>query len=137
DVSYRYDRNGDVVEAFVDGVAVDEGWLPALRFIETEIDGDVVFVSRGQYRFPIPPRLTPPDDAGRAGSTTAPMPGSILRVLVDVGDAVVAGQPMLAMEAMKMEHQIVSPVAGDVAEVFVKAGQQVDSGQPLVRIETS
>ncbi len=137
EVSYCYDRKGAVVEALVDGVAVDDGWLPALRFIETELDGDVVFVSRGQYRFQIPPRFTPPDDAGRAGSTTAPMPGSILRVLVDIGDAVVAGQPILAMEAMKMEHQIVSPVTGEVAEVFVKAGQQVDSGQALVRIETS
>jgi biotin carboxyl carrier protein len=65
------------------------------------------------------------------------MPGSILRVLVGVGDEVVAGQELLAMEAMKMEHHVVSPVAGLVAEVFVTTGQQVDSGQPLVRIETS
>ncbi len=62
-------------------------WLPALRFIDTEIDGDVVFVSRGQYRFPVPPRFTSPDEAGRAGSTIAPMPGSILRIVVAVGDA--------------------------------------------------
>ena len=137
DVRYRYDRNGAVAEASVDGVAISEGWLPALRFIETEVNGDVVFVSRGQYRFPVPPRYAPPDDAGRAGSTVAPMPGSILRVIVGVGDLVVAGQPLLAMEAMKMEHQIVSPVAGTVVEVFVEAGQQVDSGQPLVRIEAS
>jgi propionyl-CoA carboxylase alpha chain len=108
-----------------------------LRFIETEIDGDVVFVSRGQYRFAVPRRYAPPDDAGRAGSTVAPMPGSILRVIVGVGDLVVAGQPLLAMEAMKMEHQVVSPVAGTVVEIFVEAGQQVDSGQPLVRIEAS
>jgi acetyl/propionyl-CoA carboxylase alpha subunit len=137
DVHYRYDRSGAVAEASVDGVAISEGWLPALKFIETEIAGDVVFVSRGQYRFPVPPRYAPPDDAGRAGSTVAPMPGSILRVIVGVGDPVVAGQPLLAMEAMKMEHQVVSPVAGTVVEVFVEAGQQVDSGQPLVRIEAS
>ncbi|MEY2525048.1 MAG: propionyl-CoA carboxylase alpha chain [Ilumatobacteraceae bacterium] len=137
DVRYRYGRGGAVAEATVDGVAIEDGWLPALKFIETEIDGDVVFVSRGQYRFAVPSRYAPPDDAGRAGSTVAPMPGSILRVIVEVGDVVVAGQPMLAMEAMKMEHQVVSPVAGTVAEVFVKAGQQVDSGQPLVRIESS
>jgi propionyl-CoA carboxylase alpha chain len=136
DVRYRYDRGGSVAEATVDGVAIGNGWLPALNFIETEIDGEVVFVSGGQYRFPVSPRYAPPDDAGRAGSTVAPMPGSILRVVVDVGDVVVAGQPMLAMEAMKMEHQVVSPVAGTVAEVFVRAGQQVDSGQPLVRIES-
>jgi propionyl-CoA carboxylase alpha chain len=136
-VRYRYGRAGSVVEAFVDDDPVTDGWLPALNFIETEIDGDVVFVSRGQYRFHVPPRYAPPDDAGRAGSTIAPMPGSILRVAVNVGDVVVAGQPLLAMEAMKMEHQVVSPVAGTVAEVFVVAGQQVDSGQPLVRIESS
>ncbi|MDP9462984.1 MAG: ATP-grasp domain-containing protein, partial [Actinomycetota bacterium] len=46
DVRYRYGRTGAVVEALVDGVAVGEGWLPALSFIETEIDGDVVFASR-------------------------------------------------------------------------------------------
>ncbi len=134
-VHYRYERDGTVAEASVDGAPVSDGWLPALHFIETEIVDDVVFVSRGQYRFTIPLRYQPPDDAGRAGSTVAPMPGSILRVLVAVGDLVTAGQPLLAMEAMKMEHQVVSPTAGAVAEVFVTAGQQVDSGQPLVRIE--
>ncbi len=137
DVHYTYDRAGAIDEASVDGVAIVAGWLPALNFIETEIDGDVVFVSRGQYRFVVPPRYAPPDDAGRAGSTVAPMPGSILRIIVSVGDAVVAGQALLAMEAMKMEHQVVSPSAGTVVEVFVTAGQQVDSGQPLVMIESS
>src|SRR4051794_30387886 len=137
DVRYRSDRNGAVTEATVDGVAIGDDWLPSLGFIETEVDGDVVFVSRGQYRFAIPPRFPPPDDAGRAGSTVAPMPGSILRVAVEVGEVVVAGQPLLAMEAMKMEHQVVSPVDGVVAEVLVEAGQQVDSGQTLVRIESS
>ncbi len=135
DVRYAHDRTGAIVKASVDGAALTQEWLPALTFIETEIDGDVVFVSRGLHRFAVPPRYAPPDDAGRAGSTIAPMPGSILRVMVSVGDAVVAGQALLAMEAMKMEHQVVSPAAGVVAEVFVTAGQQVDSGQVLVRIE--
>ena len=137
DVRYRHDRNGAVVEAFVDGAAVGPESLRTLGLIDTEIVGDVVFVARGQYRFAVPPRYAPPDDAGRAGSTVAPMPGSILRLLVGVGDTVVAGQPLLAMEAMKMEHQVVSPVAGTVVEVFVEAGQQVESGQPLVRIEST
>ena len=128
---------GSAVEVSVDGEAITDEWLTALEFIETEIDGDVVFVSRGQHRFVVPPRYAPPDDAGRAGSTVAPMPGSILRVVVDVGDVVEAGQALLTMEAMKMEHQVVSPTGGTVAEVFVRAGQQVDSGQPLVRIESA
>ncbi len=137
DVRYAHDRTGTIVEASVDGAALTDEWLRALMFIETEIDGDVVFVSRGLHRFAVPPRYAPPDDAGRAGSTVAPMPGSILRVMVSVGDAVVAGQALLAMEAMKMEHQVVSPAAGVVAEVFVTAGQQVDSGHVLVRIEST
>ncbi len=137
DVRYVHDRAGAIVEASVDGAALTDEWLRALMFIETEIDGDVVFVSRGLHRFAVPPRYAPPDDAGRAGSTVAPMPGSILRVMVSVGDAVVAGQALLAMEAMKMEHQVVSPAAGVVAEVFVTAGQQVDSGHVLVRIEST
>jgi propionyl-CoA carboxylase alpha chain len=121
----------------VDDVAVTDARLPTLALIDTEIVGDVVFVARGLYRFQVPPRYASPDDAGRAGSTVAPMPGSILRVDVSVGDVVVAGQPLLAMEAMKMEHQVVSPLDGTVAEVFVRAGQQVDSGQPLVRIDST
>jgi acetyl/propionyl-CoA carboxylase alpha subunit len=137
DVRYRFGRNGSVAEVLVDEVTITDAWLPALNFIETEIDGDVVFVSRGQYRFSVAPRYTPPDEAGRAGSTVAPMPGSILRVFVGAGDEVVAGQELLAMEAMKMEHHVVSPAAGLVVDVFVTAGQQVDSGQPLVRIESS
>jgi propionyl-CoA carboxylase alpha chain len=137
EVGYRYDRAGRIAEVQVDQVAVSDAGLRALNLIDTEIVGDVVFVARGLHRFQIPPRYASPDDAGWAGSTFAPMPGSILRVDVGVGDVVVAGQPLLSMEAMKMEHQVVSPAAGTVAEVFVRAGQQVDSGQPLVRIDST
>ena len=84
----------------------------------------------------VPPRFVDPDEAGRAGSLVAPMPGAVLRVLVEIGDQVVAGQAMLTMEAMKMEHTVVAPAAGTVAEVLVLPGQQLDGGQPLVRIES-
>ena len=63
------------------------------------------------------------------------MPGTVLRVLVAAGDAVAAGQPLVVVEAMKMEHQIVAPAAGTVAEVLVAAGQQVDTGQVLLQME--
>jgi propionyl-CoA carboxylase alpha chain len=65
------------------------------------------------------------------------MPGSVLRLLVAVGDTVAAGQPLLAMEAMKMEHQVVAPAAGTVAEIFVQVGQQLAHGQRLVQLETA
>ena len=134
-VTYRFDRTGAVTHLEVDGSTVAEAWMPAIDFIETEIVDDTVFVSRGLYRFAITPRFPLPDEAGRAGSLVAPMPGSVLRVLVAAGDTVVAGQPLLVMEAMKMEHQVVSPSSGTVAEIFVHAGQQLDSGQRLVQID--
>ncbi|MEZ5273672.1 MAG: acetyl-CoA carboxylase biotin carboxyl carrier protein subunit [Ilumatobacteraceae bacterium] len=65
------------------------------------------------------------------------MPGKVVRLLVAAGDTVAAGQPMLTIEAMKMEHQIVAPHAGTVVEVFVAAGQQLDHGQPLVKVDAS
>jgi acetyl/propionyl-CoA carboxylase alpha subunit len=136
-VHYRFDRTGTVTHLTVDGEPVAEQWLPAIDFIETEIVDDTAFVSRGLYRFAIPPRFPLPDEAGRAGSLVAPMPGSVLRLLVAVGDSVAAGQPLLAMEAMKMEHQVVAPAAGTVAEIFVQVGQQLAHGQRLVQLDTA
>ena len=76
-----------------------------------------------------------PEDAGRAGSTVAPMPGKVVRLLVSAGDTVVAGQALLFIEAMKMEHQVVAPHDGVVTEVFVQTGQQLDGGQPLLKVD--
>jgi acetyl/propionyl-CoA carboxylase alpha subunit len=136
-VHYRFDRTGAIAHLTVDGEPVAEQWLSSIDFIETEIVDDTVFVSRGLYRFSIPPRFPLPDEAGRAGSLVAPMPGSVLRLLVAVGDSVAAGQPLLAMEAMKMEHQVVAPSAGTVAEIFVQVGQQLAHGQRLVQLDTA
>jgi propionyl-CoA carboxylase alpha chain len=89
----------------------------------------------GSTVFEVVPRFPLPDEAGLAGSLAAPMPGSIVRIRVEVGDPVVAGQPLVALEAMKMEHQVLAPCDGIVAEILVEPGQQVDTGQPLLRLE--
>jgi propionyl-CoA carboxylase alpha chain len=59
------------------------------------------------------------------------MPGSVVRVAAAVGDVVIAGQPILWLEAMKMQHQINAPVSGVVTVLPVRAGQQVDVGAVL------
>jgi len=128
-VRFGRDRTGRAVDVLVD----DEAVTPAPG--EAFIVDDHVYVARGAVRLHIPPRYEAPDEAGRAGSLVAPMPGNVLRLLVAPGDHVVAGQSLLTLEAMKMEHTVVAPIAGVVAEVLVEVGRQLDSGQPLVRIE--
>ena len=78
-----------------------------------------------------PPRYTDPSAEVAAGSLLAPMPGAVIRVAVKVGDTVTAGQPLLWMEAMKMEHTISSAVDGIVVELPVQVGTQVESGTIL------
>ncbi len=65
------------------------------------------------------------------------MPGSVTRVGAAVGDKVKAGQPLIWLEAMKMEHTITAPGGGVLAELNVAAGQQVDVGAVLARIDTA
>jgi biotin carboxyl carrier protein len=64
----------------------------------------------------------------------APMPGRIVKVLVVKGDAVVAGQPLVVMEAMKMENEIKAKGPASIAEVHVVAGATVDGGAKLVTL---
>jgi len=72
--------------------------------------------------------------AEHAGSLTAPMPGKIVSVAVQAGDVVSRGQPLLVMEAMKMEHTIAAPAAGTVSEVFFLVGDQVPDGATLIAL---
>ncbi|HEY3735802.1 MAG TPA: biotin carboxylase N-terminal domain-containing protein [Jatrophihabitans sp.] len=76
-------------------------------------------------------RFPDPADAVTPGSLLAPMPGTVVRLEVAVGDKVERGTTILAIEAMKMEHAISAPAAGIVAEIRVVPGQQVDSGALL------
>jgi len=66
---------------------------------------------------------------------TAPMPGKVLQVLVRPGDRVAAGDPLLILEAMKMETRLVAETNGTVSEVRVGAGAMVDGGQLLLVLE--
>ncbi|MGY1500593.1 acetyl/propionyl/methylcrotonyl-CoA carboxylase subunit alpha [Streptomyces sp. QTS52] len=82
---------------------------------------------------PVAAALTATGSAG-AGSLTAPMPGTVTVVKVAVGDEVAAGQSLLVVEAMKMEHVITAPHAGTVAELDVTPGTTVAMDQVLVVI---
>ena len=70
----------------------------------------------------------------REQTTSAPMPGVVLKLLVKQGDAVTKGQPVLILEAMKMEHQIVAPKDGTVDAINCAEGELVQPGVELVKI---
>lgn len=78
------------------------------------------------------PRFPERDPGGVAGGLVAPMPGKVLATYVSVGDAVEAGQLLLILEAMKMEHRITAPTDGIVSELRVREGDQVANGEVLI-----
>ena len=91
-------------------------------------------------------RIAPPPDVDRAARAAAshaggpidlvaPMPGSVLTVHAAIGDVVAAGDPVITLEAMKMEHAVVSPAGGRVVDLDVVAGDQVARGQILGVVE--
>ena len=76
--------------------------------------------------------------AGHGGSADviAPMPGAVLAVHLAVGALVTAGDPVVTLEAMKMEHTVVAPFDGVVSAIAIRPGDQVTRGQTLATIES-
>jgi acetyl-CoA/propionyl-CoA carboxylase biotin carboxyl carrier protein len=108
-----------------------------VRFAYAE-DGETMWLGRDGAAWAIadaPPAALRGARAGSAdGTVRSPMPGTILAVHVTTGDVVSAGQPVLVVEAMKMEHTVTAPLGGVVNELTAKAGQQVRMDEPLAVI---
>jgi propionyl-CoA carboxylase alpha chain len=148
EVTYRI--RGDRVDAEVGGIplrALVRAATPDR--VDLEIDGtrrvyrvhqvgaDVyVDASDGSSALSEIPRFGDPTKLAPAGSLLAPMPGLVLRVLAGPGAVVTAGQPLLVLEAMKMEQTVSAPADGVVAELRAKAGEQVTTGQVLAVLQT-
>jgi acetyl/propionyl-CoA carboxylase alpha subunit len=98
-------------------------------------DGTVfVNTSQGQLDLNELPRFPDTASAAQPGSLESPLPGRVIRVLAEAGTIVEAGQPLLIVEAMKMEHEIVAPAAGPLVELRVSEGEQVETGTVLAVI---
>jgi acetyl/propionyl-CoA carboxylase alpha subunit len=89
----------------------------------------------GQSSFARRTEDDPDEQGGLAGECRAPLPGAITRVLVTAGDPVSDGDPLVVLEAMKMEHTLRASGTGTVGQVLCAPGDQVDVGDVLVVVE--
>jgi acetyl/propionyl-CoA carboxylase alpha subunit len=148
DVEYRFDRGrvtgsagdwcpqslelheatAELIDATIDGVRRRYRLTRAgaTHFVDSALGATELHESE---RFPNPSEVV------EAGSLLAPMPGTVVRIEVTEGQSVSAGDPVVVLEAMKMEHTIRTPAAGMVAKLPVSVGAQVDSGQVLAIVQ--
>ncbi|MFJ2667902.1 acetyl/propionyl/methylcrotonyl-CoA carboxylase subunit alpha [Nocardia fluminea] len=148
EVRYRFTRTGIAVEGHdgleliavapdrvVLGVPGERGSVR--RQFEIARYGDLVAIDSplGPVAVRRLPRFTDPSEQVAAGSLLAPMPGSVIRLGAAEGDHVVQGQPILWLEAMKMEHTIAAPATGVLSALNVTVGQQVEVGTVLAVVE--
>jgi propionyl-CoA carboxylase alpha chain len=148
-VEYRFTRNGLVLpgpedsesvrlisaaadEVVLTGDGVDQSFSVARHDQDIYIDS-----ARGAVHLVALPRFPEPGSSVEKGSLIAPMPGNVIRLGAGIGDPVTAGQPLIWLEAMKMEHTITAPADGVLAELNVATGQQVEVGAVLARVEAA
>jgi biotin carboxyl carrier protein len=145
--SYAIETEGAVLSGHArrlgDGVwslVTSEGRQAEVRIERTPDGGMRVRIGAVTFEFDLLDELTARallETGGRvvrkAKHVAAAMPGRVLRVLVAAGEAVTAGQPLVVLEAMKMENEVKSPQDGVVAGIAVTAGQPVSAGEVLIR----
>ena len=143
-VSYKTKRDGSFI--FNNG-STAKIYHCSTEHIEAEIDGERMSslitegqenihlqIDQGTVSFRTLPRFEPPILQIAEGSLIAPMPGVVLEIKVSSGDTVSAGDTLLTLEAMKMEHHVKAPYEGTVVEILVSENQQLDNGVPLLVI---
>ncbi|MFI9602865.1 biotin carboxylase N-terminal domain-containing protein [Streptomyces sp. NPDC052043] len=143
EVRYRHSRTGPVADAVGVRVVHADARLVVLevggvrRRYKIARYGDRVYA--GPTALTALPRFPDPAVQRLPGSLLAPMPGTVVRVADElaVGDAVRAGQPLLWLEAMKMEHKISAPVTGTLSALHAAPGRQVEVGALLAVVEAT
>ncbi|AWK85242.1 acetyl/propionyl/methylcrotonyl-CoA carboxylase subunit alpha [Azospirillum thermophilum] len=123
--------------ALADGVLTGSIGGAKVRATVVQQGLDLTILSEGAvWRLKLDdPSARAAEQEGGSGRLTAPMPGTVVRVLVEPGQAVEAGAPLMLLEAMKMEHTIKAPAAGTVSAVNFAAGDQVSEGVDLLVLD--
>ncbi|MBG6099030.1 acetyl/propionyl/methylcrotonyl-CoA carboxylase subunit alpha [Nocardioides luteus] len=131
---YRID-GFDVIDAGQERVVLEKDGLRttyAIAIAGDRIDLDSSF---GHTALRKRPRFTDPATQTQPGSLLAPMPGSVVDVLAEAGSDVTEGQPLLVLEAMKMQHTVTAPTGGVLTQINVTPGTQVAAGEVLAVVE--
>uniref|UniRef100_A0A8C5M1S5 Methylcrotonoyl-CoA carboxylase subunit alpha, mitochondrial n=1 Tax=Leptobrachium leishanense TaxID=445787 RepID=A0A8C5M1S5_9ANUR len=153
DLKIIYNRDGSYDMHILDKVLRVSGDLLSegdVTYLKCSVDGKVcksklvmldgtihLFSMEGnaQLRIPAPKFLSDVSTTASQGGAVAPMTGTIEKVFVKVGDKVEAGDPLMVMIAMKMEHTIRAPKSGTIKRVHFKEGVQASRHAPLVEME--
>ncbi|MFF3172649.1 acetyl/propionyl/methylcrotonyl-CoA carboxylase subunit alpha [Streptomyces sp. NPDC057900] len=140
DIAYRTTRDGlttgpdlRIVAARPDRVTLETGGVTRHFAVTAHDDRVYVDTATGSYTFTALPRFTDPAARTEPGSLLAPMPGTVVRLAegLAAGSAVEAGQPLIWLEAMKMEHRILAPATGTLTALHAAPGLQVEVGALL------
>ncbi|MET9698823.1 biotin carboxylase N-terminal domain-containing protein [Streptomyces sp. NPDC006529] len=149
EVRYRPARSGPpqlvdhpgvrVVSTAPEAVTLDVDGVHRMFHVKQAPNKPEVYVDSplGAHTLTRRPRFAEPQDRTRPGSLLAPMPGTVVRIAegLATGSAVTAGQPLLWLEAMKMEHRIVSPASGTLTALHAALGRQVEFGALLAVVQ--
>lgn len=121
----------DAWQMLIDGESWEAGCVPNEGGYLVDVLGLTTHVGV------IDPRRKALRTIGRAagGTMSSQMPGRVVKVMVAVGDVVKKGQPVLVVEAMKMENELKAPTDGTIGELFVKEGDAVETGAKLLRVD--
>ena len=138
--------DGDPVDVSAVSATVGGGSIRVVAAIEgvrraytVSVAGSAVYVdsAAGSSEFDRVGRFPDHEELAPEGGLTAPMPGKVVRILATPGQSVEVGDPLVVLEAMKMEHTISSPATGCVTAVNVAEGDQVERGAVLAAVEAS
>ncbi|WP_327435838.1 MULTISPECIES: acetyl/propionyl/methylcrotonyl-CoA carboxylase subunit alpha [unclassified Streptomyces] len=145
EIAYRTGRDGvpvpgsgeRVVAVHPGAVTLETGGLTRRFTVTVHGDRTHVDTSSGSYTFIALPRFTDPAERTEPGSLLASMPGTVVRLAEGLapGTAVEAGQPLIWLEAMKMEHRILAPASGTLTALHAAPGLQVEVGALLAVVQ--
>ncbi|MXG24383.1 acetyl/propionyl/methylcrotonyl-CoA carboxylase subunit alpha [Streptomyces sp. YIM 132580] len=147
EIAYRTPRTGipephdapgvRVLTATPDHVTLELDRLTRHFTITTERDRLYVDTAGASYTFTALPRFTDPATQADPGSLLAPMPGTVVRLAEGLapGTVVEAGQPLIWLEAMKMEHRVLAPASGTLTALHAAPGHQVEVGALLAVVQ--